>query len=152
MLLAGAFSFLSLTESELAQGRWLKTLNSSGDCHLYVHTASHEIRGSRPAEFEEAGGDRDLSRSQADKVSPLCIKSGLKRFPLTALEHLCRGCRHSELVPLILVADKGDYESARKILRQTGPMIDTRPMALPFARLVAASFSAEVWGVIYLCG
>jgi hypothetical protein len=45
------------------KGRWLRTLNSQGNCFLYVHTITHEIRGSQPPGFVTSD-EVDAARKQ----------------------------------------------------------------------------------------
>ena len=114
----------------MAHGAWLKTLNNQGSCYLYVHTVSHEIRGTRPEEYVETG-------STATGAEPLEAFSPLQTsiYPIHLWQQLAQSCAGVGKVPLLLVSDTDDYLQLQHLLEESSALrIDTRPMVLPYAR------------------
>ncbi|EDQ90621.1 uncharacterized protein MONBRDRAFT_7029 [Monosiga brevicollis MX1] len=133
----GPFALRLVDEAERSTGRWLRTLNQQGLCFLYVHTVTHEIRGTKPDDYVDdddglAGAPSVAEANQHLLPSPLPTWvmthhdwRPLLRFAKAILQQ----------VIVMLVPAPGDYEALSNDLLEAGHVvINTRPLALPFAR------------------
>lgn len=122
--------------AEACGGRWLRTLNKQGNCWLYVHTITHELRGSRPPDFEApedegegegeeaaAGGSGSAATARDDAPPAICAAEAR-----AAVEAAYANKRTA-----LLLCSAGGRAAVLDAL-QPGAVLDTRPLVLPLRR------------------
>eukprot|EP00049_Salpingoeca_infusionum_P012229 m.221527 g.221527 ORF g.221527 m.221527 type:complete len:796 (+) comp15128_c0_seq3:117-2504(+) len=130
------FGTLELSDEQLEAGRWLRTLNNQGDCYLYVHTASHEIRGIRPPEYEqppETGEDESISSgSTLLEIPPSAL---LTRVVANEFQEYVGQAQQANCLCTI-VTKQDELEQTEALLQSCEriKVVDTSALVIPFAK------------------
>jgi len=117
-------------------GKWLRTLNSQGNCYVYVHTISHEIRGSRPPGFVDHE-ELDAARARRNEAA---LGGRWHAFPSCHVQKwndaVMQIWSEDGKVPLLIVDDPETYiELLVKFSTRGGAeLVNTRPFVLPVSR------------------
>mmetsp|Transcript_26689 Transcript_26689/g.67325 ORF Transcript_26689/g.67325 Transcript_26689/m.67325 type:complete len:558 (+) Transcript_26689:72-1745(+) len=103
---------------EYAKGKWIRTLNQQETCYLYVHTATYQVQGTRPEDYDGA----DDSGPAVDPHAS---------FPTTNLDGLAdsiTGLWKGGKCALLLCDGDSGYTEARAHLEKAGALfLDVRP-------------------------
>jgi len=108
-------------------GRWVKGLNRSRKCFLYMHTHSREIRGVRPRGYEESDKEKAVA---AKKEAQIDLHAAMLSCPLSAARRVALHLlQQGKRTPLIVA---GSPEAHAELLDQFDSefIVNTRPFAL----------------------
>ncbi|KAG1671553.1 hypothetical protein FOA52_011275 [Chlamydomonas sp. UWO 241] len=117
-------------------GKWLRTLNGQGNCYVYVHTITHEMRGIRPPNFVTRA-DLDAERARRDESA---LGGKWLAFPSCHLaewrEAAVRVFSQEGKTPLLVVDEPHTYTALLASVSSPsgGELVDTRALVLPVAR------------------
>ena len=132
--------------------RWVRTLNRQETCYLYIHTTTHELRSTRPADYVGAPGENSDSssggggvgaggvsaaeeareRKRRAREAERKLAASFPSIPLATVVEDVRALYITGVVPLLLVERRADAELVASAFSQdesVGRVIDLRPMS-----------------------